>query len=61
MMMKYGFLKKKKSVSYLPNSELESLFQGRDGLNVFNSGCITWSLLCILTRVTPIKSEDFFF
>lgn len=41
MMMKYGFFKKKKSISYLANSELESLFQGRDGLSVFNSSCIT--------------------
>lgn len=40
MMMKHHFFKKI-SISYLANSELESLFQCRDGLNAFNSSCIT--------------------
>lgn len=50
-----------KSISYLANSELESLFQCRDGLiNVLDTSCITSRLLRVLTRVTPIKSEGFF-
>lgn len=57
-MMKYGFLK----VYFLANSGLESLFQRREGLiNVFDTSCITSHLLCVLTRVTPIKSERVFF